>query len=292
MKMDTESTPGTQSTGSTRGGSPSLFSSALRVFDISVGEMLWSRRTIFMALVVGGPVVIALAVRAALFLTGRVGRVDGVAMTGQAMFGMMIWFFYLRFTVPVLGVFYGTALIADEVEDKTLTYLFTRPVRRGAVLLGKYLAYFAVTSLVVLPSVMIVWLLIAPIGGTGLAVSFIPLLKDLALLAIGLGAYGALFAFIGAKFKRPLLTGLIFVFGWEQAALMIPGYLKKFTIAYYVQALVPHAMPQEGVMSLIQGLFRDTPSLPVSLLCLAIIWFGFLWLAARTVERKEYVLEQ
>jgi ABC-type transport system involved in multi-copper enzyme maturation permease subunit len=271
--------------------SPSVVNSALRIFDLSVGEMLWSRRTIFMALVVGGPVLIAVAIRLAILLGGSVGRVNGVVMGGPAIFGMMIWIFYLRFTVPVLGIFYGTALIADEVEDKTITYLFTRPVRRGAVLLGKYLAYFIVTSLVVLPSVMVVYLLIAPINGS-LGAAFIPLLKDLGLLAIGLGAYGAFFAFIGAKFKRPLLTGLIFVFGWEQAALAFPGYLKNFTIAYYLQALVPHAMPQEGVISLIQGLFRDTPSLSVSLSWLAVIWFGFLWLAARAVERREYVLEQ
>ena len=37
-----------------RASSPSAF----RVFDLSVGEMLWSRRTIFMALVVGAPVLI------------------------------------------------------------------------------------------------------------------------------------------------------------------------------------------------------------------------------------------
>ena len=53
--------------------------------------------------------------------------------------------------MPVLAVFYGTALMADEVEDKTLTYLFTRPIPRGAVLIGKYLAYLACTILVVLP---------------------------------------------------------------------------------------------------------------------------------------------
>ena len=33
-----------------------------RVFDLSLGEMLWSRRTIFMALVVGGPVILAIIV--------------------------------------------------------------------------------------------------------------------------------------------------------------------------------------------------------------------------------------
>lgn len=270
---------------------PGMLGAAARVFDLSLGEMLWSRRTIFMALVVGGPVMIALAVRAITALSGSAARVDGIAMTGPAMFGMMIWFFYLRFTVPVLGVFYGTALIADEVEDKTITYLFTRPIRRGAVLMGKYLAYLAVTSFVVLPSVMLVYLLVAPINGS-LGASFIPLLKDLALLALGLATYGAFFAFVGAKFSRPLLTGLIWVFGWEQAALAFPGYLKKFTIAHYLQALVPHAMPQDSVMSLIQGFFRDTPGLGASLFWLAVICVGFLWLAARAVERKEYVLEQ
>lgn len=270
---------------------PGLLVSALRVFDLSLGEMLWSRRTIFMALVVGGPVVIALVVRIAWMLGGQVAQVNGVRMGGAALFGMMIWIFYLRFTVPVLGIFYGTALIADEVEDKTITYLFTRPIRRGAVLVGKYLAYMAVTTFVVLPSVMVVYVLVTPINGS-LGASFVPALKDLALLFIGLGAYGAFFAFIGAKFKRPLLTGLIFVFGWEQTALVFPGYLKKFTIAYYLQALVPHAMPSDNVISLIQGIFRDTPGLVTSLISLALIWGVFLWLAARSVERREYVLDQ
>ena len=45
---------------------------------------------------------------------------------------MMIWLLFVRFIVPVLGVFYGTALIADEVEDKTITYLFTRPIPAAA----------------------------------------------------------------------------------------------------------------------------------------------------------------
>jgi hypothetical protein len=48
------------------------------------------------------------------------------------LFGMMIWL-RIRFIVPVLGVFWHL-LIADEVDDKTLTYLFTRPIPRAAVL--------------------------------------------------------------------------------------------------------------------------------------------------------------
>jgi len=270
---------------------PGYLSSALRVFDLSVSEMLWSRRTIFMALVVGAPVAISLMLRLLDALGAPVFNVNGTTMAGPAIFGLMIWVFYLRFTIPVLGVFYGTSLIADEVEDKTITYLFTRPIRKGSVLLGKYLAYLACTIFVVLPSVVIVYLAIVPMRGS-LGASFIDLLKDLALLAIGLASYGAVFAFIGARYKRPLMVGLIFVFGWEQVALAFPGYLRRFTVAYYLQALVPHAMPSDNVLSLIQGIFRENPSLGASLFWLFAISGLFLWLAAASVERKEYVLEQ
>ncbi len=271
--------------------SPRYLSSALRVFDLSVSEMLWSRRTIFMALVVGAPVAISVLARLLDALGAPVFKVNGSMMAGPAIFGLMIWVFYLRFTIPVLGVFYGTSLIADEVEDKTITYLFTRPIRKGAVLVGKFFAYMACTVFVVLPSVVIVYLAIVPMRGN-LGASFIDLLKDLALLAIGLAAYGAVFSFIGARFKRPLLVGLVFIFGWEQVALAFPGYLKRFTVAYYLQALVPHAMPSDNVISLIQGIFRENPSLPEALFWLFAISALFLWLAAISVERKEYVLEQ
>jgi hypothetical protein len=157
--------------------------------------------------------------------------------------------------------------------------------------LGKYLAYLACTVFVVLPSVVLVYLLIVPMQGS-LGGSFIDLVKDLSLLTLGLAVYGALFAFIGAKFKRPLLVGLIFIFGWEQAALAFPGYLKRFTVAYYLQALVPHAMPDDNALSLIQGIFRETPPLWVSLFWLGAIWMTFLFLASWVVERREYVLEQ
>jgi ABC-2 type transport system permease protein len=268
----------------------SFWAASRRVFDLSLGEMLWSRRTIFMALVVGGPVVLAIIVRVLEMLGMPALRVNGQRVAGMGVFGVMIWMLFLRFIVPILGVFYGTALMADEVEDKTITYLFTRPVPRGAVLVGKYLAYLVCTSLVVLPSVMLVYFLLIrfnEIPGT-----FTQLLIDLGLLALGLAVYGALFAFVGAYFKRPLVIGLVFITGWEQTAMALPGYMKRFTVAYYLQSLVPHAMPSEGVVTILQNMFRDTPPAPVSLMWLALYVIGFLYLATRIVERREYVLEQ
>ncbi len=270
---------------------PSALFAALRVFDLSLGEMLWSRRTVFMGLVVGLPVLLAAVVRLLHELGAPGMRINNAAVNGPVIFGLMIWVFFVRFSVPVLGVFYGTSLIADEVDDKTITYLFTRPIPRGSVLLGKYLAFLACTIFVVLPSVVIVWLLIVPIGGS-LGASFLDLVKDLGLLALGLAIYGAVFALIGAGLKRPLLVGLALVFVWEPLVMALPGYLKLYTVAYYLQGLVPHAMPSDSTMSLIQSIFQEAPSFARSMVTLTLVEVGCLWLAMRAIERKEYVLEQ
>jgi len=273
---------------------PSFATAAFRVFDLSLGQMLWSRRTIFLALVVSAPVILGLIVRilTSVGIGGSVRLGGSAIVAGPSIFGLFIWLLYLRFIIPVLGVFYGTSLIADEVEDKTITYLFTRPIARGAVVVGKYLAYLAATSLVVLPSVMILYFLVVPTGGGSLAAAFPALVKDLALLGIGLAVYGSLFAWVGAQFKYPLVTGLVFAFGWEQGIMVIPGYLKRFTIAYYIQGLVPHAMPQDSALSILQLVVRDSLSVPMSLFWLGFIFVLFLALAARAVSRREYVLEQ
>jgi hypothetical protein len=156
--------------------------------------------------------------------------------------------------------------------------------------MGKYLAYLVCTTLVVLPGITLVYFLIVPFGE--IAGSFRWLLADLGLLAVGLAAYGALFALVGALLKRPLVVGLVFAFGWEQLALVMPGYLRRFTLAHYLQSMVPHTMPSDGVVSLLQAVFTESPPAWACLLALGGATAASLVLAARTVERREYVLEQ
>jgi ABC-2 type transport system permease protein len=271
---------------------PSVLASAMRIFDLSLGQMLWSRRSVFLGLLLGGPVVLAVILRIVDSLHTSGFRVNGAAVGGSAIFGMMIWLLFIRFIVPVLGVFYGTALIADEVEDKTITYLFTRPIPRRAVLLGKYFAYLACTVLLVLPSVMLVFFLIVPTGGGSIGAAFPSLAADLGMLAVGLAAYGAVFALVGTRLKRPLVVGLVFAFGWEPAVLLFPGYLKRLSVAYYLQALVTHEMPQDSAVSVLLQIFHEVPSVTVSLVALGGIVAVALWLAGRAVEQREYILEQ
>lgn len=241
-----------------------------RVFGLSFGGLLWSRRTLFVVVIVGAPVLLAVVAR--LSAVNASVSIDGAILDGRDVFETIAWVLVLRFAVPILGVWYGTSLIADEVDDKTITYLFVRPIRRSAVLVGKYLAYLACTGLVLLPSVAVVYFALVPMQQLS---EVAVLLNNAAVLALGLATYGALFAFMGAALKKPLVFGLVFAFGWEQLALLVPGYLRRFTIAYHLEAA-----------------FREPSAAAGSLICLLAVTAICLTLAGWVVERREYLLEQ
>ena len=95
---------------------PSRVGSVARVFDLSVGQMLWSVRSLILVLVLGGPVLLAALIRILLIIVPRSSQ--GIQIGGPALFGIMMWLLYIRIIIPILGVFYGTSLIEDEVEDK------------------------------------------------------------------------------------------------------------------------------------------------------------------------------
>src|SRR4051812_20908454 len=252
--------------------------------------MLWARRTVFMAMIAAAPVLVALIARFVATSGTAVLIVNGERIRSDAIFGTMIGVLYLKFIVPAVGVFYGTSLIADEVDEKTITYLFTRPIRRGAIVLGKYLAYLAYVTAVVLPSVALLFVLMVPFSS--MAAVYVALVKDLVVIALGLAAYGALFLLGGVVLKRPLVAGLVFAFGWEQIALVMPGYLRHFTIAYYLQALSPQATPVEDTFAVLQVFTSTFPSAIASVLTLVLLTVSAILLAMRVVERREYVLEQ
>lgn len=240
--------------------------SARRIFDLALGQMLRARGATLLALAAGAPILLALVTRLSLSTGAAVVQINGRHVESQAVFSTAINLLYLKFIVPAVGVFYGTSLIADEVEEKTITYLFTRPIPRGAIVLGKYLAYVLLVTSVVLPSAGVVFMVMVPFYT--MAPLFGSFVRSLGVLALGLGAYGAVFLWAGALFRRPLVGGLLFVFGWEQLAAILPGYVGRLTIAHYLQA--------------------DTMSV-ATLLATTI---AALWLAMRTIERREYLLER
>jgi ABC-type transport system involved in multi-copper enzyme maturation permease subunit len=236
------------------------------MLELALGDMLWGGRAVFMAIAAGAPVLLAVVLRVAFASGSATVIVNGGRLSTETMFGTAISLLYLRFIVPALGVYYGTSMIADEVEDKTITYLFVRPMRRGAIVLGKYLAYLVCVLATVLPSAALVFFIMVPFANMGPLVD--TFVGDLERLAVGIAAYGALFVLAGVTFKRPLVGGLIFVFGWEPIASALPGYAGQLTVSHYLQA---------GTAGMVGLILASAAA---------------VLLAMRTIEHREYVLEQ
>jgi len=254
------------------------------VYRLNLRVLIRSRRTLVIGLLCAFPILFA--------TLGVIFILSGIAERDLSAYTLMAFIMargYVHFFLVVVTLFYGTALIADEIDDKTITYLFMRPVSRRIIYLGKYLAYLVAASLLLLPTAVVSFLIAMIADPPGEAVQHLPILfKDLGVLILGILAYGALYALIGAVAKRPVFVGLAFAIVWETAVTFIPGYLSKMTIKHYLLALLPHAAGERGVLSLLES----PTSPPIAIVVLLATTAGLLALGAWIFTRKEYVLEQ
>jgi ABC-2 type transport system permease protein len=229
------------------------------------------------------PVVLAIVVR--IVLRGREGDI-------AAVFGEILMVFFLQIYIVILSLFYGTSITAEEVENRTLSYLLTRPVPKTAVVLGKYGAYATLTFAMTAIGLALSFFLLnaSRLGdGTIYAVFF----KSLGVLALGILAYTAFFAFLGTVLKRAIILGLVFGFGWETIIQYFPGSTQKFSIVHYLKSLLPYRpVTGGGGRGVALLLFRLEPTPPfLAAVALAAIAAVFLALACTVFRAKEFLPE-
>ena len=177
----------------------------------------------------------------------------------------MVAVYWVRNVLPLAALFYATSLVADEVEGRTLTYLLTRPLTRASIFAGKFAAYLATTFTLALPAAVVTFFVLmtrpaAPALGPAAA----DLLRDLGVMLLALVAYGALFALLGVLLKRPVIPGLLFLYGWELLA-NLPGYLPRLTLTAWLRSLIHHRPAEEGIAGLFQQVLPADQALVVLL---------------------------
>jgi ABC-type transport system involved in multi-copper enzyme maturation permease subunit len=254
---------------------------ARAVFDLSLEGMIWSRRSLLMVLLLGLPAPLALIFRTFITrLPPRVGAID--------FYGVVIAFYYVRNALPLAALFYATALIADEVEGKTITYLLTRPIQRVSVLAGKFAAYLVTTLALALPAVVVTFFLLTTIRGwTGVGGLVPELFRDMGVVVLTLVTYGAFFTLLGVLLRRPVIPGLLFLFVWELLA-NAPGYLPRFTITAYLRSLIHHRPPDEGLAEIFAQVLPTALCLEAVGGMIVVFLAGAAWI----FSTREYVLDQ
>jgi ABC-2 type transport system permease protein len=192
------------------------------------------------------------------------------------------------FVMVILAVVFCTSAVAEEVENKTIVYLLTRPIPRFRILTVKFLPAIAVTLVTVWLSLILTAL--AAFGPIGVRHSTLG--HDLAIAPIGVLAYGAVFLLLATLLHRPLIYGLLYTFGWETWVPNMPGSFQRLSLMAYLRVLAPHSTPDPEEMDITQALSTlstDTISTRIAwavLICVIVIAFALALVAFST---REYV---
>ena len=122
--------------------------------------------------------------------------------------------------LPLVALVFGTSALGPELEEGTIVYLLTKPLRRLRIVLDKSVVAAALTAVLVVPSTLLTGL-VAEAGGSelmGVAAAF-------AVAAVAGGAaYVVLFVATSAFTRWALIIGLLYVLIWEGVlADLLPG---------------------------------------------------------------------
>jgi ABC-2 type transport system permease protein len=143
---------------------------------------------------------------------------------------------------PVTSLVLASAALGDLAEDRTLVYVWLRPLARWKLALGALLATLAVA----LPFV-IVPLMIATLVGDGGGDLLGAAVVSGAFAVIG---YGALFLGLGLRVRRALIWGLAYVLIWEGAVARAARGAARLSVQVYARSLLAeiakHAPPLQA----------------------------------------------
>jgi len=157
---------------------------------------------------------------------------------------------YFRFLIPFVPALTASAAVAEEIENKTFTFVFARPAPRGALVIGKLWATTAPAVAVVVPSLALAWV-VAQLRFSGDMADTWPHLLRVELAAVlGLCAYGALAAAIGTLFSRhPLVAVLVYLMLIETLLASAPIVLNLVTIAWHLRNIAELPLPDTAFMA-------------------------------------------
>ena len=204
--------------------------------------------------------------------------------TIETICAIYLFLLYPQAICLLLALFYGTSVLGEELEGKTLTYLFTRPMRRWQFVVGKYLGIVAALLVPAGGSVVAAWLLLGTPGGLALVTAILVATFG-ALLA-----YNALFVLFGFLIpRRAMIVALLYGVFFELILSFVPAVVNEFTVTYYLRSIVVGMLDLEIPREIARMVGGAT--VPGALLALVGIIVASLTVASALAARREYVVK-
>jgi ABC-2 type transport system permease protein len=176
--------------------------------------------------------------------------------------------------LPLVVLLVATASFGNEVGDRTLVYLFMKPLARWRIVAPKLAASLLVGGVPVALSGLVAVLVIAEGDLGGAAATGVGLF-------VGAAAYAAVFTWAGLATRHALVFGLVYVFVWEAALAAYLDGIRFLSIRRYALGIVS-ALDDGRLRSLDHGLGSGTALVGAGL----VIAF-FTALAVRKLTRMD-----
>lgn len=265
-----------------------LFSGAAVVFELFFPRTLRSGRMLFAAVLGGLPLLLVLAI-------GTLFELPPDSRRGPELFEFLGLTAYLQFLVPYISLLFGSSAVAEDVEGKTVVFLVTRPVKKGALAVGKWAVAAASTTLVISISLSLCFFLLSmKPEGEGLSDHWEIFRRYAVSCILGGLAYTALFTALGAWVKRALLIGLLITSVWEVAVANVPAPIRGATIMHYARTLLYHSGARFNDMTEVFGNEPES-TLPSSGEAIAILLGAMVLgvgMAVAAVYTRQYSLDR
>ncbi len=138
----------------------------------------------------------------------------------------------LSVVAPVATLVVASAALGDLRDDKTLVYLWLRPISRLSIALGAVMASLAVA----LPLVVVPIVVSAVLSGVGDLLAASLLAATMAVVA-----YTGLFVAVGMRLSRPFLWGLVYILAWEGFIALAGDGTARISIRSYTWSILARA---------------------------------------------------
>lgn len=166
-------------------------------------------------------------------VTGYAGSQGSAGISdGTDLLDTLILFFFM----PVMAMIFGSSLIRDEIDDKSITHVATAPLDRAFSYIGYYIplaAAVALSMVVVNTGGFLAYFAQNEISSQALEVY----LEFTVLMVIGSFVYSALFLAVSVVFRKPVFFGLFYAFIWEGFIGSLPGAIQKVSVKHYLRSV-------------------------------------------------------
>lgn len=136
----------------------------------------------------------------------------------------------LGLVLPIVALVFAGASIGDLREDKTLVYLWLRPIDRWPVVAGAALAALTVAA----PITIVPVVLAAVLTGAGNDI----VVGTLLATVVGLVGYVGVFTLFGVWLKRFIVWGLAYILIWEGFIAQAGAGVARVALRKYTRSIL------------------------------------------------------